>query len=703
MASLLLEIGSEEIPAGYIEPALQAMVNTLQHKFKNARIDHGAFHTYATPRRLAVKVDDVAAKQISVTTELTGPPKQVAFAADGKPTVAAHKFAEKAGVKVSALKTRQTPKGEYLCARVTERGLATSTLLKTILPEVVKSVPFPKTMRWGTLKVNYARPIHSIVALLGSKLISFNYGNIKSGRYCFGHSFMQPGRIKLSEPGEYVQKLKDARVIVDIGERKQHIAADVAKTAAALGGQVLPDEDLLAINTNLVEYPIVAAGRFEDKYLEVPDEVLITAMREHQKYFAVTAENGNLLPHFICVNNTITKDVDVVTTGHERVLRARLEDARFFYHTDLKIDPADWVERLEGVLFQAKLGSMRAKVKRVKTLAEYLAGVVDADPAHQGKHPNLKQNAGRAAWLCKADLVSQMVGEFPKLQGIMGRVYAAKAGEAAEVATAIEEHYRPTASGGRLPQTITGALVSIADKIDSICGCFSVGLIPTGASDPYALRRQGIGIIQIMRDQNLSFSLAKLIAVGLQGFEGRHEKPAAELAEQILAFLTNRITHILSEEGFAKDIIAAVVDVSADQLPDVVRRVQALQQMKAQPDFEPLAIAFKRAVNILKKADYDPCADMGLSVNVDLFEDQSEIDLHAACKGVKAKVDALLNQGDYAGALLEIATLRGVVDAFFDGVLVMADDRKIRANRFALLGEIAALFVNFADFSKLST
>jgi len=441
-----------------------------------------------------------------------------------------------------------------------------------------------------------------------------------------------------------------------------------------------------------VEYPIASAGSFEPEFLEVPREVLMTAMREHQKYFAVIDAAGELMPKFIPVNNTRTRDMALVATGHERVLRARLSDAKFFYNADIQISIEERVARLKNVLFQAKLGSMYAKIKRIGGLAEFLVEATHGDA-------RLKTDLVRAARQCKSDLVSQVVVEFPKLQGVMGRVYATVAGENREVAAAIEEHYRPTRSGGALPGTITGSLLSIADKMDSICGCFSVGLVPTGAADPYALRRQGIGIIQIMLSNDFSFSLRSLIKFGIEQFDDKVEGSEAGVTEQIYAFLQRRIAGLLVEEGFSKDVVAAVTSVSVDHIPNVWKRVQAFEKLKGAANFEPLAIAFKRVANIMKKSGQAA----GDRVDPRLFEDAAEKDLFNAVSKVKQQVDTSLTTGSFDTALIKIASLRGAVDEFFDEVLVMADDEKIRNNRLALLGSIAGLFGLFADSTKIST
>ncbi len=696
MEKLLLEIGAEEIPAGYIGPALAAMETMLTQKLAHARIDHGAIRTFGTPRRLAIEISDVAAKQRSESSEALGPPVNVAYDAEGQPTMAARKFAEKLGVPVSRLKQTQTEKGAYVSARVTERGVATTTALKTILPEVVLAVPFPKSMRWSDLTITFARPIHSVLALLGPKVITFTVGNVKSGRYSRGHYFMAPGKIKLDHADRYLDTLRQQHVIADIDERRGMVVAEVGRAAQAAGGAVLEDPELVDIVTNLVEYPIATTGRFESEFLEVPREVLITAMREHQKYFAVVDAKGALLPAFIAVNNTRTRDLDLVATGHERVLRARLSDAQFFYRADLQVSTDQRVTKLDGVLFQAELGSMHAKAERIARNAVYLAEAA-------GGGEDLTAQVRRAGRMCKSDLVSQVVGEFPKLQGVMGRVYAAVAGETGDIPAAIEEHYRPTRSGGALPETLAGALVSIADKLDSICGCFCVGLEPTGAADPYALRRQAIGIIQIMRQFDLAISLKTMIDFGLEPFGDKTAGRRDALSASIETFFQRRIERILTDEGAARDTVQAVAAVTVDHIPFVWKRVAALDKLRRQADFEPLAIAFKRVVNILKKANQDPFSGQAGELNADLFEKDCEGALLAAYRGIRASVGAKVGDGAFYEALLEIAGLKAPVDAFFDGVMVMAEDERVRQNRMALLARLAGLFTGIADFSRLAT
>ena len=703
MDTLLLEIGTEEIPAGYIDPALKALAARLQKKMTEARIEHGSAEIFGSPRRLAVRIEKIAAKQLPLKTELTGPPVKVGFDESGKPTMAAKKFAEKAGVKIEKLSVKETRKGAYLCAVKQERGQATHTLLKEILPKAILAIPFPKTMRWADLDITFARPIHSCLALLGSRVIQFKLGNVSAGRTSHGHYFMQPGKIKIDSADDYLKRLKAAQVVVDLAERRKAVEREITAAAKKVGGSILPDEELVDIVNNLVEYPVAIAGEFDKEFLELPDEVLITAMREHQKYFAVVNKSRRLLPYFVAVNNTKARDMKLVAKGHERVLRARLADAQFFYQGDLEVSNDERVEKLKRVLFQAQLGTMYEKIQRVAKIGKFIAKAVDVGLADGKQGNGLKTQVARAAKLCKADLVSQVVGEFPKLQGVMGRVYATIAGERATVSAAIEEHYRPTYSGGPLPQTITGSVLSIADKIDSICGCFSVELTPTGASDPYALRRQGIGIIQIMNDKGFSFSLRKLIKKSLSQFEIKNSDELKALTQKVYSFLQNRIIQLLADQGYAKDTITAVVDVSIDHVPNLWSRLEALESLKAKPDYEPLTVAFKRVVNILKKSGKQKGQERLGAVKENLFEHESESALFAAFKKVENKVSDSMDKGLFETALLDIATLRGAVDAFFDGVMVLAEDKSIRRNRLALLEHIAALFSQFADFSKLTT
>ena len=702
MKTLLLEIGTEEIPAGYIQPALDAFASRLLKKLDEGRIGHGNAKTYGTPRRLTIMVPDVADRQETITEDVMGPPERVAFDKSGSPLVPAVKFAEKTGISLNKLAIKETDKGRYIFASRTQKGLTTKNVLKKILPDVIQSLPFPKTMRWGNLSFTFARPIQSICALLGGDAVIFDLADIKSNRYSFGHRFMSPGKIKLSHPEDYIAALETAHVIVDVVRRKQMIEQEIEKAAKQISGRVIPDESLVDTVTQLVEYPAIAVGGFEDRFLELPDEILITAMREHQKYFAVVDPKGKLMAKFIVVNNTPAKDMKLVAKGHERVLRARLEDAMFFYKNDISHPLSENVEKLKGVLFQAKLGSMYDKTLRVQKMGQYLSGQLSRDKAIDTPD-SLKDQVSDAAHLCKADLVSQVVVEFPKLQGIMGRIYSGLDQNQADAASAIEEHYRPIYSGGQLPETLCGAVLAIADKMDSICGCFSVGLIPSGASDPYALRRQGIGIIQILLKFDLMISLRQMIVYSVSLYLEDDSTRVNDVAGLVANFLKDRMANLLADEGYSKDVIASVIEVSIERIPELWKKVKALENLKKAPNFEPLATAFKRVANIIKKSDIDKAAMDPLMVFEQLFEDDCESKLNAAVDTVSTQAMECINAQDFDRALVIISTLRGPVDDFFDGVLVMAENPNVRNNRLALLAKITSLFETVADFSKIST
>jgi glycyl-tRNA synthetase beta chain len=694
MEPLLIEIGTEEIPSGYIEPALNAFKSMLVERLQKARIECGRAAVYGTPRRLAVYVENVAARQLSVTTELAGPPERVAFDQDGRPTVAAQKFAEKAGVSISRLEIKETDKGRYLFASQIEKGESTTAILRRILPDLILSIPFPKTMRWKSLRIAFARPIHSIAALYGSRVISFDVGDVKSGRNSFGHRFLAPGRIRLDHADQYIEKLFSSFVIADIDDRKQRMTQEMATITDGTGGIIAEDAELLDLVCNLVEYPVVVLGSFKPKFLELPPEILVTAMREHQRYFAVFDGRGNMMPHFVAVSNNRARDMRVVVSGYERVLSARLDDARFFYNSDLKISLDQMVEKLKSVVFQAKLGSLYEKTQRVRGLCSFLSEKSGMDEAGRG-------HLDSAALYAKADLVSQVVIEFPKLQGVIGRIYAEKAGKPGVVASAIEEHYRPTHSGGALPETKPGALLGIADKLDTLCGCFLVGLVPTGASDPNALRRQTIGLIQTARAMNFDFSVEAAIKRGMGLFDIDGGRPLEEAVADLNAFFKNRMAHMLEEESIPRDMAAAILAVSSDNIPDVWSRAHAFYNMKSQPGFESLAAAFKRVVNIIRKAD--PAETGQGDVQPSLFAEPSESALYEKFLTIEQQVNMHLAKQDAKSAFYGIAGIKEHVDRFFDDVMVMVDDMPIRKNRLALLKRISDLFARLADFTKIST
>ncbi len=691
MKTLLFEIGMEEIPAGYIRPALDFLGKSVAARLKEARIDAGEVTTYGTPRRLTVMVRDVAPGQKAETTEVTGPPESVGYAADGTAKMPAIKFAEKLGITIEAVGIKETKKGRYLCASITKEVKVSGDVLATILPDLMHRIPFPKAMRWADFSTTFARPVQNIVAMLGETVIPFEFCEVQSGNKSFGHRFMAPGPVVIEDPAAYLETLETVSVIADFETRRAMVKDAVIRAAIDAGGCLLPDEELFDTVTNLIEYPVVVAGTFDEAFLEVPDEVLITSMREHQKYFAVVDETGKLKNAFLVVNNTRVRDISLVRRGHEKVLRARLADAKFFFDQDLKESLDTWIDRLNRVLFQAKLGTVHEKVDRVKGLSGLLAEAA-------GVSSDAAKNTVRAAELCKADLVSHMVVEFTKLQGVMGRVYAERSGEEPAVAAAIEEHYKPLYSGGELPQTEEGALLAMADKLDTLCGCFAAGLIPTGGADPYALRRQAIGIAQIMVKRGFAFPLIPVLEKGVAAYAQRIDVNVAETVAAIVEFFKGRIDHLLFEEGYPKDVVASVTTVGINVIPDIWMRVKALAELKEHADFEAVAAAFKRVVNIIKKADLSK----GIEVDEALFEHGSEKELMVAFTATQADVERAVKDGEYAHALSAVAGLRPFVDGFFNDVMVMADDAKVRANRLAILSGIAALFADIADFSKLS-
>lgn len=682
---LFLEIGTEEIPAAFLPKAQADMESIIRKEFESARLSFGEVRTLATPRRLALLVQGVDERQPDAEVTALGPARKVAFDADGNPTKAAEGFARGQGVDVADLVVATTEKGDYVSVTKRIVGRPTAEILSEILPRLIAAIPFRKSMRWGDLDVRFARPMHWIVALFDGVVVPFSFGSVKSGSASRGHRFMANTVFPVRDFAHYLEECERHFVIPDPEKRKEIIRREVEQAARAVGGRVLPDEELVEQVAFLVEYPSVVCGTFEKDFLQVPKEVLITSMREHQRYFSLVDENGKLLPHFITVNNTLAEDPAVVTRGNERVLRARLSDARFFFEEDKKTSLEERVDGLKGVVYQAKLGTSYEKMERFRKLAGGLSAALA---------PTLSDQVARAAYLCKADLVTGMVGEFPELQGVMGREYALIAGENPEVARAIHEHYLPTQAGGELPSTDIGAFVSIADKLDTICGCFGVGLIPSGTADPYALRRSAIGIIAIILDRGYDLSLPSLVNDSLQLLQEKLTRDFDTIRAEVLDFFRGRYVNLMTGR-YPADAVEAAVAASFDNLNDTTARIAALAEFKQRPDFEPLAVAFKRVCNIVKQ---------GLDVPVDsaLFQEEAERELAKAFAAVSLIAREKIATGDYLAALTEIAGLRGAVDAFFDQVMVMAEDERVKNNRLALLTSIARLFGAIADFARIS-
>jgi glycyl-tRNA synthetase beta chain len=682
---LFLEIGCEEIPAGFIPKAMADMELLMKRELESARLEFGEIVTLGTPRRLVLAVKGIADRQPDAELTAMGPAKSVAFDAQGNPTRAAQGFARGQGVEVSELTVVMTEKGEYLSARKSEIGRDTSELLTEMLPRLMAAIPFKKSMRWADLEARFARPIHWIVALFDGIVIPFSFGNIESGSVSRGHRFMANTTFPVRDFAHYQEECERHFVIPDPKKRKEIIRREIERVARLAHGQVLPDEGLLEQVSFLVEYPSAVAGTFSPDFLAVPREVLITSMREHQRYFSMVDPDGKLLPGFITINNTLTENPEVVVKGNERVLRARLSDARFFFEEDRKSTLASRVESLKSIVYQAKLGTSYEKMERFRALAKSLADELN---------PSVAEQVYRAATLCKADLVTGMVGEFPEVQGIMGREYALHDGEEPAVANAIAEHYLPTQAGGDLPASDIGAFVSLADKMDTICGCFSVGLIPTGSADPYALRRSALGIINIILERGYRKPLAGLVGASLDLLAAKSTRPREEVQKDVLEFFRGRFVNLMADR-FPADAVDAVASVSFDDLVDAGAKIAALAEFRNRSDFGPLAVAFKRVCNIVKDGVDTPVA-------AELFEDAAEGALYGSLQQVAGRVEDALRGGDYLAALTEIATLKPAVDLFFEKVMVMAEDERVRGNRLALLTGIARLFARLADFSRLS-
>lgn len=691
MTDFLFEISSEEIPAGYISPALDFMSSFLEKNLLDKRIDFKEISRFSTPRRLALIIKDISEKQKEAQTKVMGPPEKVAFK-DGKPQTPAVKFAEKIGIDVKDIEIEETEKGRYLCAVKKEDVFFTKDILKELLVELVKKIPFPKSMRWADLDMTFARPVTGFTALLGKELIEFEIEGIKSSKYTSGHRFHNSGSVLIDSPEVYEKNLETAFVIADSDKRRNLIKDQIKDAAVKAGGHVFEDNDLLDEVTNLVEYPVVLTGTFEDRFLNLPDEVLYTAMKKHQKYFAVLDDNEKMLPYFITISNIKPNNEKIVINGNERVLRARLSDADFFFDVDSKTDFETWNRELENVMFQAKLGSIREKVSRIVKNTEFICKKLGFDE-------NETNDAKTAASICKADLVSQMVGEFANLQGIMGRIYAQNKGFSENIAKGIEEHYMPVGAGAKLPTTKTGYAVSIADKLDSICGCFSIGLVPTGASDPYALRRQCIGIIQILKEKRGLASLREMAEFSLDQFSSFMTKDKDIVLDEIMEFFAVRMEQILVDEGYLRDLVMAVISADCDVIPNVWERVSAITLLREsdKEHFSSLASGFKRVGNILKKAETVPS-----SIDESLFESEDEKNLYKKAEAVKEKSAVFAKEGKIKDALFEVASIKDEVDSFFDNVMVMAEDEKIKNNRIALLSNIADIFKGFADFSRIS-
>ena len=689
---LLLEIGSEEIPAGFIVPALENMQKAMAEKLAGQGLQYDTILKAATPRRLTICVKGLVTQQPDREEEFLGPARNAAFDAENNPTKAAVGFARAKGAEVEDLKIVNTPKGEYVMLVRQSRGEKTENLLPKILQDLIGELSFPKSMRWGTGTTSFVRPIHWLLALYGGKKIDVQIGDIRSGAETRGHRFMAPAAaIEVKDFASYVELLRQNHVLVDLAERRQAVIGEINRAAAersgTQGAAIVEDQELIDTVTNLVEYPHGVCGTFEERFLELPDDVLITAMREHQKYFCVTGTDGRLLANFVAVNNTRVPDEKLAAEGHQRVLRARLEDAFFFFKHDRSRKLADRVKDLSGLIFQAKLGTMLEKTERVARLSAFLA---------QKLAPEYKDKAERAALLAKADLLTSMVNEFPSLQGVMGRDYARLDNEPPEVATAILEHYLPIRAGGSLPTQIPGALVGMADRLDTISGCFGIGQMPTGTTDPFGLRRLALGFLHIIEAHKFTLSLSETLdaALGLYGDKLTEEKKNAK--NMIVDFIRGRFVNDLTGRGIPGSAVEAVTSIAFDDVVDCRAKIDALTAIREQPSFTVLAAAFKRVMNIIR-GHYDTEVDTGL------LQDGAERRLYEIFVRVQEESRPFLQAKEYGKALDVILGMKEPVDDFFDEVMVMTDDAALQKNRLNLLTAISGLFLQVGDFSKMQS
>jgi glycyl-tRNA synthetase beta chain len=688
-ADLLFEIGSEEIPAGFVPPALRQLEEDLAKALDDARLAHGEVKAVGTPRRLCVWARDVAAKQTDAKTEAFGPAVQAAFDAEGNPTPAALGFAKSQGVEVSELARVVTPKGERLAARKTEKGQRADKVLPAILEKLVASLRFRKAMRWGETSVTFARPMRWMAALHGGKPVKLRYGDIVSSAVTYGHRFKAPKAIALKgTPEDYLAKLRKAFVVADPSERRREIEKALAAAARKAGGKVRPDDPLLEQVTYLVEHPTAIAGEFEAANLELPTEVVISEQRNHQRYFAVVDAEGKLTNRFIAVSGTPVKDPKVARNGYQRVLRARLADARFFFEEDKKRKLADRVQDLGRRTYQAKLGSELERTERIGAIAASLSRAL-------GKE-GLLADLAEVARLAKVDLDTGMVSEFPELQGIMGGHYARLEGMKPEVADAIEDHYKPIGASEEMPRGDLGALVALADRLHQLAGIIGVGEKATGAADPFGLRRAAIGILRIVQDRGYHLSLGAAVDAALDALGGKLKGVRAAVRGQVIEFLRGRVKALWGE-SYDVDLVEAVLAAGFDDVVDARSRLEALAEVKRRPDFVPLAVTFKRVANIQEKVQSAGTAPPDLA----LFREEAEGRLHSVLADVKNRAASEKGTGNYAAALRTIAEIKPAVDEFFDKVLVMADDEALRNNRLALMREVGALFADVADFRKI--
>ncbi|MGS0765063.1 glycine--tRNA ligase subunit beta [Syntrophomonas curvata] len=683
---LILEIGVEEIPSVYMSKAIVDLKSIAIQKLSDARLGYKTIESFGSPRRLTLFIGQLEERQPDAVIESRGPKKSIALNPEGKPSKAGSGFARSQKVDFKDLEVREVGGIEYIFVIKKEHGNASTAILPGILQDIAHSLSFPKSMRWGYYHTRFARPIRWLLALFGDERVAMRIENIESGRYTYGHRFLSRGPLEVKDPQDYFRVLKENHVVLNQEERKELIRQQVVNAAADAGGRPMDNDDLLEEVNYLLEYPTAFYGSFSPSYLEVPPEVLTTTMIEHQRYFPVFDSRGKLMPGFIGVRNGTDHSLDMVRAGNERVLKARLEDALFFWNEDTRKPLEDMVQGLRDVLFHERLGSIMDKVGRLENLALYIGQVCGLSD---------ETVLRRAAHLCKADLLSNMVYEFPELQGIMGRYYALNQGEEQEVCEAILEHYLPRFAGDRLPVTGSGKVLSLAEKIDNLVGFFAIGIKPSGSHDPYALRRQAMGMVNIILDSGLSLNLASVAGTAYDNYAAAKAGISREdTVSEVLEFIGQRMRGILLERGFSHDLIDAALAIPSYDITEVYGRITALQELRRSDIFEDYMVVYNRCHNLSKKWEDD-------TVNADILVDESEINLHRSFSLIKYDVYRSINQRDYLSACKMLADLRPQVDAFFTAVMVMAEDKELKAARLGLLKSIANLCNFIADFSVI--
>jgi len=699
MSEFILEIGTEEMPARFVPRLGEELVELFGRLLAEARIDHAGVKAYATPRRLVAHVSGLALAQRLEEEVVSGPPVRIAYA-DGKLTKAGEGFAKTQGVAEGDLFVQQTPKGEYLAARKKVGGGKTLEILPGLCLTAFKSLSFPKRMKWGSLDFLFGRPLRWVLALLDAEVVPLEIAGLCSGRVTHGHRVLGPGPWTVDSAADYFDTIRDkANVVLDARERLELVRAEGNRLAATLGGAVVWDEGLLLEVANLVEYPRPILGEFARLYLELPAQVLLTSMQSHQKSFGIRGADGNLLPFFLTTLNIEPTDMALVKKGWERVLKARLEDARFFWEADLETDSAAWLDKLDSVVFLGPLGSMGDKSRRLSTLCRRL-GEACALPA---------VDMARAGRLAKADLMSELVYEFDSLQGVMGGIYARKKGESELVAQAIAEQYLPAGPDSPVPTTLSGALLALADKADTMAGCFGLGMIPTGAADPYALRRAALGISRIIMERGLNLGLDAVLTWAQEGYVRTDGSPAVKwkLAPEaargkMLEFFGQRLRALFaSGEGADSRVADAALGAGFNDIRTLKARFDALTAFSRQPDFEQAVLTFKRAANIIRKQGAETGAALSADINEDLLENAEERVLAKALADSAERFEELWAADDFAGLFAMLGELRPSVDTFFDNVMVMAEDPSLRQNRLNLLFSLVERLGRLADFSAL--